>query len=77
MYFSYDELKLKELKFFYKYRHGKLPVYLLNWNVILNYNIHSHNTHKVINILEHTSVTRHKFAKQCLKYNLPHINNTP
>ena len=34
-----DRLKLQELKFFYKSRHGNEPVYLLNWNIIPNYNI--------------------------------------
>ena len=53
-----------------------MPVYLLNWNIIPNYNIHSHDTCKATNI--HTSMTRHEFAKKCLKYNLPHIiNDTP
>ena len=53
-----------------------MPVYLLNWNIIPNYNIHSHDTRKATNI--HTSMTRHEFAKKCLKYNLPHIiNDTP
>ena len=48
----------------------------LNWNIIPNYNIHSHDTRKATNI--HTSITRHEFAKKCLKYNLPHIiNDTP
>ena len=71
-----DQLKLQELTFFYKYRHGNVPVYLLNWNIIPNYNIHSHDTRKATNI--HTSMTRHEFAKKCLKYNLPHIiNDTP
>ena len=63
---------MQELVFFYKYRQGVLPVYLLNWNIIPNYNIHSHAT----NI--HTSMTKHEFAKKCLKHNLPHtINDTP
>ena len=71
-----DLLKVQELKFFYKYRHGILPVYLLNWNIIPNYNIHSHDTRKATNI--HTSMTRHEFAQKCLKHNLPHtINDTP
>ena len=53
-----------------------MPVYLLNWNIIPNYNIHSHDTRKATNI--HTSMTRHEFAKKCLKYNVPHIiNDTP
>ena len=72
----YDQLKLQELKFFYKYTHDNVPVYLLNWNIIPNYNIHSHDTRKATNI--HTSMTRHEFAKKCLKYSLPHIiNDTP
>ena len=67
---------MQELKIFYKYRHGILPVYLLNWNIIPNYNIHSHDTRKATNI--HTSMTRHEFAKKSLKHNLPHtINDTP
>ena len=71
-----DQLKRQELKFFYKYRHDNVPVYLLNWNNIHNYNIHSHYTRKATNI--HTSMTIHEFAKKCLKYNLPHIiNDTP
>ena len=71
-----DQLKLQELKFFYQYRHDNVPVYLLNWNIIPNYNIHSHDTRKATNI--HICMTRHEFAKRCLKYNLPHIiNDTP
>ena len=71
-----DQLKLQELKFFYKYSHDNVPVYLLNWNIIPNYNIHSHDTRKATNI--HTSMIRHEFAKKSLKYNLPHIiNDTP
>ena len=71
-----DQLKLQELNNFYKYRHDNVPVYLLNWNIIPNYNIHSHDTRKATHI--HTSMTRHEFAKKCLKYNSPHIiNNTP
>ena len=71
-----DLLKVQELVFFYKYRHGVLPVYLLNWNTIPNYNMHSHDTRRATNIL--TSMTKHEFAKKCLKQNLPHtINDTP
>ena len=71
-----DQLKLQELKFFYKYRHDNVPVYLLNWNSIPNYNIHNHDTRKSTNI--HTYMIRHEFAKKCVTYNLPHIiNDTP
>ena len=53
-----------------------MPVYLLNLNVIPNYNIHGHDTRKATDI--HTSTTRHESAKKCLTYNLPHIiNDTP
>ena len=50
-----------------------MPVYLLNWNIILKYDIHSHDTRKATNI--HTSMTIHELAKMYLKYNLPHIIN--
>ena len=71
-----DQLKLQEPKKFYKYRHGNLLVYFLNWNVIPNYDIHAHDISKATNI--HTSMTRHEFAQNCFKYNLPHIiNDTP
>ena len=71
-----NQLKLEKLNFFYKYMHSSVPVYLLNWNVIPNYNIHSHDTRKATNI--YTSMTRHEFVKTFLKYNLPHIiNDTP
>ena len=71
-----DQLKLQELTFFDKYRHDNVPVYLLNWNIIPNYNIQSHDTSKATNI--HTYMTRHEYAKECLKYTLPDIiNDTP
>ena len=57
-----DLLKVQELNNFYKYSHSILPVYLLNWNIITNYNIHSHDTRKATNI--HTSMTIHEFAKK-------------
>ena len=50
-----------------------MPVYLINLNIIPNYNIHCHDTRKATNI--HTSMTRHEFAKKCLKYNLSQIIN--
>ena len=53
-----------------------MPVYLLNWNVIPNYNIHGHDTRKATNIL--TDLTKYEFPKKCLKYNLRHIiTDTP
>ena len=70
-----DQLKLQKLKFYFKYIHRHLPVYLLNWQITPNVNIHFHDTRKSKNI--HTARTKHEFAKICLKYNLPFIiNNT-
>ena len=47
--------------------------YLLDWEFILNVNIHLHDTRTSSKI--HTVRTKHEFAKKCMKYNLPHINN--
>ena len=67
-----EQLQLQEHKLLYKYRHGNLPVYLFNWNVTSNYNIHGHDNGKATHII--ISMTIHDFAKKkCLKYNLPHI----
>ena len=71
-----DLLKLQELKFYYKYRHQNLPVYLLNWQITPNTYIHNYNTRRKTEL--HTYRTKHEFAKKFLKYNLPHvINNIP
>ena len=70
-----DQLKLQELKCYFKYIHRHLPVYLLNWQITPNVNIYLHDTRKSKNI--HTAKSKHEFTKQCLKYNLPFIiNNT-
>ena len=39
-----DLLKLQELKLYYKHKHQNLPVYLLNWQIILNASTHNHYT---------------------------------
>ena len=73
-----DQLRLQELKFYFKYTyiHKNLPAYLLDWEFISNVNIHFHDTRTSSKI--HTVRTKHEFAKKCLKYNLPHIiNDTP
>ena len=36
-----DILKLQQLKFYYKYIHNNLPVYLQNWRILFNYDIHN------------------------------------
>ena len=71
-----DQLRLKELKFYFKYIHKNLLAYLLDWEFISNVNIHLHDTRTSSKI--HTVRTKHEFATKCLKYNLPHgINATP
>ena len=71
-----DQLRLQELKFYFKYIHKNLPAYLLDWEFISNANIHIHDTRTSSKI--HTARSNHEFAKKCLKYNLPHIiNDTP
>ena len=71
-----DILTLQELKFYFKYNQGILPIYLQNWNFNPNSKIHNHNTRRIATL--HTFKTKHEVAKKRLKYNLPYtINNTP
>ena len=39
-----DQLRLQELKLYFKYIHKKLPAYLLDWEFISNVNKHFHDT---------------------------------
>ena len=57
-----DQLKLQELKFYFKYIHRHLPVYLLTWQITPNVNIHLHDT-RILNR------TKHEFAKNVLNIN--------
>ena len=71
-----DQLRLQELKLYFKYIHKNLSAYLLDWEFISNVIMHLHDTRTSSKI--HTVRTKHEFAKQILKYNLPHIiNDTP
>ena len=56
-----DQLRLQELKFYFKYIHKKLPAYLLDWEFISNVNIHLHDTRTSSKI--HTVRTKQEFAK--------------
>ena len=56
-----DQLRLQELKFYFKYIHKKLPAYLLDWEFISNVNIHLHDTRTSSKI--HTVRTKPEFAK--------------
>ena len=55
-----DQLKLQELKFYFKYNPRNLRVYLLNWQIV---NIDLHDTRKSKNI---HARTKHEFAKKFL-----------
>ena len=71
-----DMLKLQELQFVFKYIHKQLPLYLLNWQIIPNIDIHNYITRVKQNI--HTFRANHEFAMKCLIHRLPHtINETP
>ena len=39
-----DQLKLQGLKFYFKYIHRYLPVYLLHWHITPNVDIHLDDT---------------------------------
>ena len=55
-------LTLQELKFYFKYNQGILPIYLQNF--ISNSKIHNHNTRKIRTL--YTFKTKHEFAKKDL-----------
>ena len=55
-------LTLQELKFYFKYNEGTLPIYLQNWKFIMNVNLHNYNTRKIRTL--HTFKTKHEFAKK-------------
>ena len=57
-----DQLRLQELKFYFKYIHKNLPASLLDWELISNVNIHFHDTRTSSKI--HTVRTKHEFAKK-------------
>ena len=67
-----DQLKLQELKFYFKYIHRHLPVNLLNWQITPNVNM-TLGSLKIYILLE----LNVNLQKKILKYNLPFIiNNT-
>ena len=71
-----DILKLQQLKFYYKYKHGILPQYLQDMPFYANSVTHEHNTRQHSNIRQ--PQVNHEYAKRCLRFDLPNlINNTP
>ena len=71
-----DILKMQELKYYYKYKHDSLPVYLQKIPFTLNRDIHQHATRSQNKI--HSTKTNHEYAKFCVRNNIPKtVNNTP
>ena len=64
-----DIIVLQELKFYFKFVHNILPSYLQKWQLTTNTDIHTYNTRQQNEL--HIVGTKHTFAKQCLKHNLP------
>ncbi len=62
-----DILKLQQLQFYYTYLHNDLPVYLQNWRIMFNYEVHNHDTRVKTKI--YTYKIKHEFAKKCLRHN--------
>ena len=59
-----DQLRLPELKCYFKYIHKNLPAYLLDSGFISNVNIYLHDTRTYSKI--HTVRTKHEFATKKL-----------
>ena len=71
-----DVLILQTMKVYHKYRNKELPVYMQNWPLIINNEIHQYNTRIASDL--HTFRYHHTFAKQSLRHYLVQtINNTP
>ena len=68
-----DLLQLQQLKFYFKFSEGSLPVCLQNWDITTNAHVHNYNTREFACI--HTFKVKHEFAEKCLKYNLPKLIN--
>ena len=70
-----DILQLQEFKFHYKFVRVKLPVYLQNLPFYPNRSYHDFNTRTFDDT--HINRIKHKFAKRCIRYDIPLIvNNT-
>ena len=57
-----DLLKLQQLKFYFKFNEGSLPVYVQNWDITPNARVHNYNTRELGCI--HTFKVKHEFAKK-------------
>ncbi len=71
-----DILKLQELKFYFKYKNNKLPHYLQSLPFQPNTETHDHATRIQHNI--HHPMSKHAFAKNCIRSDIPiTVNNSP
>ena len=71
-----DVLILQTMKVYHKFRNKELPVYMQNWPLIINNEIHQYNTRIASDL--HTFRYHHTFAKKSLRHFLVQtINNTP
>ncbi len=69
-------LRLQQLKFYYKFKQGLLPSYLLNLPFHTNSETHRYGTRHSQNIYQ--PFARHEYAKRCLRFDLPRlVNDTP
>ena len=71
-----DVLIQQSMKVYHQFRNNELPVYMQNWPLIINNEIHQHNTRIASDL--HTFRCHHTFAKKSLRHYLVQtINNTP
>ena len=71
-----DLYKFFQLKFYFKLTNQLLPQYFYSFDLKTNHDIHLHNTRQRHNL--HITRVKHKFAKRCIRYQLPsEINLTP
>ena len=71
-----DILKLQELKFYYKYKNNKLPHYLQSLPFHPNTETHDHATR--IQHELHQPMSKHTFAKNCIRSHISvTVNNAP
>ncbi len=71
-----DILKVQELKFYFKYKQGLLPSYLMNLPFYSNADTHSHNTRQQHKL--HAPFTKHEYVRNCIRFDLPRlVNETP
>ena len=71
-----DVLILQTMKVYHKFRNKELPVYMQNWPLIINNEIHQYKTRIARDL--HTFRYHHTFAKKSLRHYLVQtINSTP